>query len=93
MLGHLPPHYGVDYSAPVGAPVIAVAAGSVVFAGYNGGAGRMVTVRHNNGYESSYLHLSTIAPGIRPGQRVTQGELLGRVGSTGLATGPISTTA
>jgi murein DD-endopeptidase MepM/ murein hydrolase activator NlpD len=59
----------------------------VSFAGYNGGAGRMVSVRHTNGYESSYLHLSSIAQGIRAGQRVGQGALLGRVGSTGLATG------
>lgn len=86
VLGTFRPHYGVDYGAPAGAPVIAVAGGSIVFAGYNGGAGRMVTVRHVNGYESSYLHLSAIASGVRIGQRVSQGELIGRVGSTGLAT-------
>jgi murein DD-endopeptidase MepM/ murein hydrolase activator NlpD len=77
-------HLGVDYRAPTGAPVIAVADGTVVSAGMNGGAGRMVHLRHANGFETQYLHLSTIA--VRRGARVRQGELIGRVGSTGLAT-------
>jgi murein DD-endopeptidase MepM/ murein hydrolase activator NlpD len=79
-------HQGVDYRAPTGAPVVAVASGTVVFAGPNGGSGRMVHLRHANGFESQYLHLSSIA--VRRGARVNQGELIGRVGSTGLATGP-----
>lgn len=79
-------HQGVDYRAPRGAPVVAVAAGSVVFAAYNGGSGRMVHLRHANGFESQYLHLSSIA--VRAGARVDQGDLVGRVGATGLATGP-----
>ncbi len=79
-------HQGVDYRAPTGAPVVAVAAGTVVFAGYNGGSGRMVHLRHANGFESQYLHLSSIA--VRSGARIDQGALIGRVGSTGLATGP-----
>jgi murein DD-endopeptidase MepM/ murein hydrolase activator NlpD len=79
-------HLGVDYRAPTGATVIAVADGVVVSAGMNGGAGRMVHLRHANGFETQYLHLSTIA--VRRGGRVRQGELIGRVGSTGLATGP-----
>ena len=79
-------HQGVDYRAPTGAPVVAVAAGTVVFAGYNGGSGRMVHLRHANGFESQYLHLSSIA--VRSGSRIDQGVLIGRVGSTGLATGP-----
>jgi murein DD-endopeptidase MepM/ murein hydrolase activator NlpD len=79
-------HQGVDYRAPTGAPVVAVAGGIVVFAGVNGGSGRMVHLRHANGFESQYLHLSSIA--VRRGARVDQGELVGRVGSTGLATGP-----
>ena len=79
-------HQGVDYRAPTGAPVVAVAAGTVVFAGYNGGSGRMVHLRHANGFESQYLHLSSIA--VRSGARIDQGALVGRVGSTGLATGP-----
>ena len=79
-------HQGVDYRAPTGAPVVAVAAGTVVFAAYSGGSGRMVHLRHANGFESQYLHLSSIA--VRPGARIDQGALIGRVGSTGLATGP-----
>ena len=79
-------HQGVDYRAPTGAPVVAVASGSVVFAGVNGGSGRMVHLRHANGFESQYLHLSSIA--VRNGSRINQGDLIGRVGSPGLATGP-----
>src|SRR5207302_8039177 len=80
------PHLGVDYKAPTGAPVVAVADGVVVQAGANGGAGRMVHLRHPNGFESEYLHLSAIT--VRRGARVRQGDLVGRVGATGLATGP-----
>lgn len=80
------PHYGVDYRAQAGAAVIAVAGGVVVFAGPNGGSGRMVHLRHANGFQSQYLHLSSIA--VRRGARVQQGQLIGRVGSTGLATAP-----
>jgi murein DD-endopeptidase MepM/ murein hydrolase activator NlpD len=79
-------HLGVDYRAPAGAPVVAVADGVVVSAGMSGGAGRMVHLRHANGFETEYLHLSAIA--VRAGTRVRQGELIGRVGSSGLATGP-----
>jgi len=86
VLGEVRAHLGVDYRAPIGAPVIAVADGIVVSAGWSGGAGRMVHLRHANGYETEYLHLSTIA--VHDGQRVRQGELVGRVGATGLATGP-----
>lgn len=79
------PHLGVDYRAPAGAPVVAVADGMVVRAGMSGGAGRLVHLRHANGFESEYLHLSAIA--VRVGAHVRQGELIGRVGSSGLATG------
>jgi murein DD-endopeptidase MepM/ murein hydrolase activator NlpD len=79
-------HLGVDYAAPVGAPVVAVSNGTVTRAGWSGDAGRLVAVRHSSGYESMYLHLSSVA--VRVGQRVSQGELLGRVGSSGLSTGP-----
>jgi murein DD-endopeptidase MepM/ murein hydrolase activator NlpD len=79
-------HLGVDYRAPVGAPVIAVASGTVTGAGWRGGGGRTVSVRHASGYESFYLHLSSIA--VRRGQHVSQGQLIGRVGQSGLATGP-----
>jgi murein DD-endopeptidase MepM/ murein hydrolase activator NlpD len=77
-------HLGVDYRAAAGSAVVAVADGLVVAAGVSGGAGRMVHLRHANGFESEYLHLSSIA--VRAGTHVQQGTLVGRVGSTGLAT-------
>jgi murein DD-endopeptidase MepM/ murein hydrolase activator NlpD len=79
-------HNGVDYGAPPGAPVVSVASGVVTFAGWTRGGGRTVKVRHASGYESEYLHLSAIT--VKRGARIGQGELVGRVGSTGLATGP-----
>lgn len=82
------PHYGVDYGAPVGTPVHATADGVVTLVGVNGGAGRMVRLRHPNGYETNYLHLSSYATGIRSGVRVSQGQVIGYVGSSGLSTGP-----
>ena len=81
-------HLGVDYAAATGTPVIAVADGTVVSAAYNGASGRMVRLRHANGYQSYYLHLSAFAKGIRAGARVAQGEVIGRVGATGRVTGP-----
>jgi murein DD-endopeptidase MepM/ murein hydrolase activator NlpD len=80
------PHLGVDYRAREGAPVVAVADGVVMAAGPAGDAGRRVHLHHANGFETEYLHLSSIS--VRPGVRVRQGELIGRVGSSGLATGP-----
>ena len=82
------PHYGVDYGAPVGTPVRVTGSGTVVFAGWDGGGGRTVKVRHPNGYLTAYLHLSRFAAGIRSGRRVAQGDTIGYVGATGLATGP-----
>ena len=79
-------HLGVDYRAPAGAPVIAVAEGVVMSAGASGASGNMVHLRHSSGFETMYLHLSSIA--VRAGARVHQGDLVGRVGATGLATGP-----
>jgi murein DD-endopeptidase MepM/ murein hydrolase activator NlpD len=81
-------HRGVDYGAPTGAPVVAVSSGTVVSATYDNTNGRMVRLRHTSGYQSYYLHLSAFAPGIRAGVRVDQGQTIGRVGATGLATGP-----
>jgi murein DD-endopeptidase MepM/ murein hydrolase activator NlpD len=86
VLGYSRAHNGVDYRAPSGAPVAAVAPGVVTMAGWSNGGGRTVKVRHPNGYETEYLHLSSIA--TRAGARIGQGELVGRVGMTGLATGP-----
>ena len=81
-------HRGVDYGAPHGAPVVAVSSGSVVSATSDAVNGRMVRLRHTSGYESYYLHLSAFAAGIRRGVHVDQGQSVGRVGATGLATGP-----
>ena len=78
-------HLGVDYRAPAGSPVVAVADGVVISAAMSGGAGRMVHLRHANGFETEYLPLSVIS--VRAGSRVRHGELIGRVGSSGLATG------
>jgi murein DD-endopeptidase MepM/ murein hydrolase activator NlpD len=80
------PHLGVDYGAPVGSPVQAVGDGRVVFAGWKGGGGRTIHLRHAKGFETSYLHLSRIR--VRAGQRVRQGQVIGLTGATGLATGP-----
>ena len=88
VLGTHRPHLGVDYGAPTGTPVISVANGTVVSAARSGGSGNMVRLRHTNGYETYYLHLSSFAKGMRRGARVVQGQVIGRVGSTGLATGP-----
>jgi murein DD-endopeptidase MepM/ murein hydrolase activator NlpD len=79
-------HLGVDYRAPAGSPVVAVSDGVVLSAGMFGASGRLVHLRHANGFESEYLHLSAIS--VRAGERVQQGEVIGRVGSSGLATGP-----
>jgi murein DD-endopeptidase MepM/ murein hydrolase activator NlpD len=86
--GGIRPHLGVDYGAATGTRVNAVANGVVEFAAWNGDAGRMVRLRHAGGYQTAYLHLSAFAPGIRPGKRVAQGEMIGKVGMTGSATGP-----
>ena len=81
-------HLGVDYGAPAGSSVVAVAAGTVVSAGYAGGGGNTVRLKHAGGFETYYLHLSSYGPGIRAGVHVAQGQLVGRVGMTGSATGP-----
>ena len=82
------PHYGVDYGAPVGTAVRATAAGTVVSVGWDGGGGNTVKVRHPNEYLTCYLHLSRFAAGVRSGTRVKQGDIVGYVGATGLATAP-----
>lgn len=82
------PHYGVDLGAPTGTPVRATASGTVMTASRQGGAGKMVKLRHPNGYETMYLHLSGYGKNIRRGAKVRQGDVIGYVGSTGLSTGP-----
>ncbi len=82
------PHYGVDFGAPTGTPVRATAHGVVSYAARKGGAGKMVELRHSQGFRTLSLHLSGYGPGIRSGKRVSQGDVIGYVGSTGLSTGP-----
>ena len=80
------PHYGVDYAAPIGTPVMASGDGVVILAGWDGGYGKTVKIRHPNGYQTLYGHLSRI--NVKAGQRVSQEQYIGAVGMTGLATGP-----
>jgi murein DD-endopeptidase MepM/ murein hydrolase activator NlpD len=86
--GRRRPHLGVDFGAPTGTPVLAVASGTVTTAAWSGEAGRLVKIKHAGGYETMYLHLSGFGPGIRAGSRVNQGDTIGYVGMTGTATGP-----
>ena len=88
ILGGTLPHLGVDYAAPPGTPVWAVADGVVVLCEWNGGFGNQVILRHMNGYTTYYGHLSRYGPGIKRGVRVKQKQIIGYVGSTGLSTGP-----
>lgn len=87
-LGIYRAHLGTDYAADTGTRVYATADGTVTRARWWGGYGRIVELRHVNGYRTRYAHLSFIAKGMRPGVRVRQGQLIGNVGSSGLATGP-----
>lgn len=82
------PHLGIDYAAPAGTPVQAVADGTVKLAGYKGGFGNYVEIRHANGYMTTYGHLKGYGKGIKAGAKVKQGQTVGYVGSTGLSTGP-----
>lgn len=87
--GKVKAHTAVDYAAPKGTPVYAIGDGTVSAAGWDGsGGGNRVRIKHPQGYESCYMHLSGFAKGIRNGRRVSQGELIGYVGSTGMSTGP-----
>ncbi len=82
------PHYGTDYAAPYGTPILAVANGTVSRAGYTGGNGNFVKIKHDETYSTQYLHMQKFASGIKVGTYVHQGQVIGYVGSTGLATGP-----
>ena len=88
ILNRMRAHRGIDYAAPVGTPVRAAGEGRVAFRGVEGGYGNVVMVRHSGGVETVYGHLSHFAPSLYVGKRVHQGELVGYVGMTGLATGP-----
>ena len=82
------PHHGVDYAAPSGTPVHTVADGTVIFAGWGGGGGNTIKIKHAGGLQTGYLHLKGFAKGIKVGTKVSQGQLIGYVGSTGTSTGP-----
>lgn len=82
------PHHGTDYAAPTGTPILAVGDGVVIEAQRRAGNGNIIQIRHNSTYKTAYLHLNGFASGIKKGAAVTQGQVIGYVGSTGLATGP-----
>lgn len=82
------PHYGIDYAAPAGTPVRTIGNGKVILAGWAGGAGKAIKIQHDKEIATVYCHLSRFASGIRVGASVAQGQVIGYVGSTGLATGP-----
>jgi murein DD-endopeptidase MepM/ murein hydrolase activator NlpD len=88
VLKHFRPHYGVDYGAPIGTPVMTTADGVVVEARFKAGEGNFVRIRHSSRTETYYLHLSRFGKDIKKGAKVTQGDVIGYVGMTGLATGP-----
>ncbi len=81
-------HKGVDFAAPIGTPIYAGGNGVIEMIGTNGGYGKYIRIRHNNGYKTAYAHLSKYKKGISKGVRVNQGEVIGYVGSTGVSTGP-----
>lgn len=82
------PHTGVDYAAPAGTPVMSIGDGVVIAKGYKGGGGNTIKIRHNSVYTTAYLHLSKFASNIKEGTHVSQGQVIGYVGSTGSSTGP-----
>ncbi len=84
--GTVRPHTAIDYAAPTGTPVRSIGDGTVISAGWGGGGGKTIKIRHNSVYTTAYLHLSKYA--VKAGQRVTQGQVIGYVGMTGTATGP-----
>jgi murein DD-endopeptidase MepM/ murein hydrolase activator NlpD len=85
-LGYTRKHNGTDFAAPTGTPIMASGTGTVIKAGRCGGGGNCIKIRHNNSYQTIYAHLSKFA--TRKGRRVTQGQIIGYVGSTGMSTGP-----
>lgn len=88
ILGVIRPHYGVDLAAPKGTPIVAAADGVISFAGKRGGYGNLIEIRHENNLKTLYGHMNSFANGIRTGKKIKRGQLIGRVGTTGLSTGP-----
>ncbi|EMG36788.1 metalloendopeptidase-like membrane protein [Desulfocurvibacter africanus PCS] len=88
VLGVNRPHLGTDYAAPTGTPIKSVGDGVITVLTRNNASGNYITIRHNNSYETSYLHMSRFASGLKRGSRVRQGQVIGYVGQTGWATGP-----
>jgi murein DD-endopeptidase MepM/ murein hydrolase activator NlpD len=88
ILGYTKMHRGVDFAAPPGTPIMAAGDGVVTDAGWHGSYGNLVVLRHNGAFETAYAHMSRVASGLHPGQRVRQGQVIGYVGATGRATGP-----
>ena len=88
LLGYSRMHKGVDFGAPAGTPILAAGDGTIEFLGVNSGYGNFIRIRHNSTYKSAYAHMSRFATGLGVGSRVRQGQVIGYVGSTGLATGP-----
>ncbi|HOO45370.1 MAG TPA: M23 family metallopeptidase, partial [Deltaproteobacteria bacterium] len=82
------PHLGVDYAAPTGTPIVALGDGKVVYKGWSNGFGESLRIQHRNGYITYYGHLSRYAKGMSKGKQVKQGQVIGYVGATGVATGP-----
>lgn len=88
VLGYSRPHTGVDFAAPIGTPIFAAGNGTILSAGWDSGYGRRVEIQHANGYVTTYNHMSGFARGVTEGTRVKQGQVIGYLGQTGLATGP-----
>jgi murein DD-endopeptidase MepM/ murein hydrolase activator NlpD len=88
ILKRVRPHLGTDYAAPYGTPIYAIGDGIISEAAYTKGNGNYIKIRHNNTYQTQYLHMQKFAAGIKRGSSVQQGQVIGYVGSTGLATGP-----
>jgi murein DD-endopeptidase MepM/ murein hydrolase activator NlpD len=88
ILGYTRPHTGVDWAAPMGTPIFAAGHGTIVSAGWDSGYGRRIEIQHANGYITTYNHLSGFARGVKEGIKVRQGQVIGYLGQTGLATGP-----
>ncbi len=88
ILGYTRPHTGVDFAAPIGSPIFAAGNGTITQAGWSSGYGRRIEIEHANGYVTTYNHMSGFARGAKEGARVRQGQVIGYLGQTGLATGP-----